>query len=49
VAQPDGSEVLKSHVVIALGDTRGLARAAYDDLINRGASRIFASAAPANP
>jgi hydroxymethylbilane synthase len=49
VAQPDGSEVLKSHVVIALGDTRGLARAAYNDLLNRGASRIFASAVPETP
>lgn len=49
VAQPDGSEVLKSHVVIALGDTRGLARAAYDDLISRGASLIFASATPTTP
>jgi hydroxymethylbilane synthase len=49
VARPDGSDVLKSHVVIALGDTRGLARAAYDDLISRGASEIFASASPPNP
>ncbi|MES2460775.1 MAG: hydroxymethylbilane synthase [Armatimonadota bacterium] len=49
VARPDGSEVLKSHVIVTLADTRGLARAAYDDLIQRGASEIFESATPARP
>ncbi|MBC8101741.1 MAG: hydroxymethylbilane synthase [Cytophagales bacterium] len=46
VASPDGLQVLKSHVVVALTDTRGLARAAYDDLIRRGAGEIFTAAVP---
>lgn len=41
VARPDGSEVLKTHVLVTLRDTRGLARAAYDDLMARGGGELL--------
>jgi len=44
VARLDGSEVLKTHAVVGIADTRGLARAAYDDLLNRGAAAVLAAA-----
>jgi hydroxymethylbilane synthase len=43
VGRTDGSKILKTHVVVSVADTRGLAPAAFADLMARGAGELLAS------